>query len=247
MAQPRKKIMESAQADFNDAATDVQNSLQALKIFGITKQEIDQAERQGVPISPELAVLAPICGRSGAEAGYRRASSSRRDTTACFMLSDVSTVWVQGHIFDRDLPSVRSGDAVEETNPSFAQTFHGMVSYIGALVDPATRTTPVRIVTRNPGGLLKKDMFVDAVIHTRTQKHILTRAGLRRAAKRAERTLRLRRGAAGQVRAAPGRAGAQQDEPDGDPAAVSRRERTWFPRAASFSSSPTAISKADTA
>ena len=95
-------------------------------------------------------------------------------TTACFMISDVSTVWVQGHIFDRDLPSVRVGDTRggNQSRPS-PQTFHGVVSYIGAMVDPATRTTPVRIVTQNPRGLLKKDMFVDAVIHTRTQKNVL--------------------------------------------------------------------------
>ena len=62
MALSPQKDLETAQADFNDAATDVQNSLQALKIFGVTKQEIDQAERQNVPISPELAVYAPIAG-----------------------------------------------------------------------------------------------------------------------------------------------------------------------------------------
>jgi cobalt-zinc-cadmium efflux system membrane fusion protein len=94
-------------------------------------------------------------------------------TTICFMLSDVSTVWVQGHVFDRDLPAVRLGDTVEASNPSFPQKFRGVLSYVGAMVDPATRTTPVRIVTLNPGGLLKKDMFVDAVIHTKTQKNIL--------------------------------------------------------------------------
>ncbi len=33
------------------------------------------------------------------------------------------------------------------------------------MLDPATRTTPVRIVTQNPNGLLKKDLFVDIVIH----------------------------------------------------------------------------------
>jgi cobalt-zinc-cadmium efflux system membrane fusion protein len=93
--------------------------------------------------------------------------------TICFTLSDFSTVWVQGHVFDRDLPSVRIGDRVEESNLSSTQKFHGVLSYIGAMLDPATRTTPVRIVTLNPGGLLKKDMFVDAVIHTRTQKNIL--------------------------------------------------------------------------
>ena len=95
-------------------------------------------------------------------------------STACFTISDVSTVWVQGHIYDRDLDSIRVGDAVEETNSSFKETFHGTVSYIGALVDPATRTTSVRIVTRNPGGLLKKDMFVDAVIHTKSARSLLS-------------------------------------------------------------------------
>ncbi len=82
-------------------------------------------------------------------------------------------MWVQGHIFDRDLPSVHSGDPVEESNPSFHRTFRGTVSYIGSSVDPSTRTTPVRIVTQNPGGLLKKDMFIDAVVHTGTRSHIL--------------------------------------------------------------------------
>ena len=42
------------------------------------------------------------------------------------------------------------------------------------MVDPATRTTPVRIVTRNPEGLLKKDMYLDAVIRTATRRNILT-------------------------------------------------------------------------
>jgi multidrug efflux pump subunit AcrA (membrane-fusion protein) len=32
----------------------------------------------------------------------------------------------------------------------------------------------VRIVTHNSGGLLKKDMFVDAVIRTRTRRNVLS-------------------------------------------------------------------------
>jgi len=166
------KDLESAQADFNDAGTDVQNTLQALKIFGVTKQQLEEGERQGVPISSELAVHAPIRGVV-VQKLVSPGQLIQAGATICFVLSDVTSVWVQGHIFDRDLPSVHLGDGVEQTNPSFAQSFHGTVSYIGAMVDPATRTTPVRIVTRNSGSLLKKDMFVNAVIHTRTQKNIL--------------------------------------------------------------------------
>ena len=56
------KDYESSEADYNDATTDVQNSLQALRIFGITSQDIDAAEKQGTPISTELAVRSPIAG-----------------------------------------------------------------------------------------------------------------------------------------------------------------------------------------
>jgi cobalt-zinc-cadmium efflux system membrane fusion protein len=168
-----QKDLEAAQATFNDSATDVQNSLQALRIFGVTKQEIDQAERQNVAITPELAVYAPIAGIV-VQKLVSPGQLIQAGATTCFMISDVSTVWVQGHIFDRDLPSVRLGDTVEESNPAFAQKFHGVLSYIGSMVDAATRTTPVRIVTENPAGLLKKDSFIEAVIHTRTQKNVLT-------------------------------------------------------------------------
>jgi cobalt-zinc-cadmium efflux system membrane fusion protein len=94
-------------------------------------------------------------------------------TTPCFMISELSTVWVQGHIFDRDLTNIHVGDPVKETNPDLHMAFEGTVSYIGAFTDPATRTTPVRIVTQNPAGLLKKDMFVNASIEPEIQKTVL--------------------------------------------------------------------------
>jgi cobalt-zinc-cadmium efflux system membrane fusion protein len=79
-----------------------------------------------------------------------------------------------GHVFDRDISAVRPGDPVEASNPSFPQAFHGVISHIDALVDPNTRTTLVRVVMKNRGLLLKKDMYVDAVIHTRTRSNVLT-------------------------------------------------------------------------
>ena len=166
------KDYESSVADYNDAATDVQNSLQPLRIFGITAQEIDHAEQQGASINTELAVRSPISGVV-VQKLISPGMLIQAGQTVCFQVSDTSTVWVQGHIFDRDLPSIRIGDRVEETNPSFNRNFSGTIAYVGSFVDPNTRTTPVRIVTANPGGLLKKDMFVDAVVRTSTQNNIL--------------------------------------------------------------------------
>jgi cobalt-zinc-cadmium efflux system membrane fusion protein len=166
------KDVEGSAADYNDAMTDVQNSLQALKIFGITRQEIEQAEKQGVAITPELAVRSPIAGVV-VQKLVSPGQFIQSGTTVCFMISNISTVWVQGHIFDRDLPFVKVGDSVTESSPAFPHSFRGQVQYIGAFVDPATRTTPVRIVTENPAGLLKKDLFVEAEIRTGARKDIL--------------------------------------------------------------------------
>lgn len=167
------KDMEAFEATYNDASTDVQDSLQALKIFAITQAELEQAERQGVGISTELAVRSPIAGMV-VQKLISPGMLVQAGQTVCFMVSDISTVWVQGHIFDRDLPLVRVGDRVDESNASIPDVFHGTISYVGAMVDTATRTTPVRIVTANPRDLLKKDTFVEAVVHTRTQKNLLT-------------------------------------------------------------------------
>jgi cobalt-zinc-cadmium efflux system membrane fusion protein len=168
-----RKDLEGAQADYNDALTDVENSLQSLKILGITKEQIDAAERQGAPINPEMVVRSPI-GGVVVQKLISPGQLIQAGSTTCFLISDVSTVWVQGHIHEKDLASIRVGDTVEETNASFTEVFHGVVSYAGAMLDPATRTTPVRIITRNPGGLLRKDMLMDATIHTQTKRNLLS-------------------------------------------------------------------------
>lgn len=166
------KDVESSVADYNDAMSDVQNSLQALRIFGVTAQQIDDAEKQGVAINTELAVRSPIAGMV-VQKLVSPGQLIQAGQTACFMVSDVSTVWVQGHIFDRDLPLVKAGDSVTESSPVFPRSFYGTVQYVGAFVDPNTRTTLVRIVTQNPEGLLKKDLFVEADIQTGVRRDIL--------------------------------------------------------------------------
>lgn len=168
-----QKDVEVAEQDYNDARAELENDLQALKILGISEPEIEQAQRQGIGINPQLPVRSPVAGVV-VQKLVTPGLVIQAGTTACFTISNTSSVWVWGHIYDRDLESIRVGDAVEETDSSFRQTFHGVVSYIGALIDPATRTTPVRIVTKNPEGLLKKDMFVDAVIHTRSGRSLLS-------------------------------------------------------------------------
>jgi cobalt-zinc-cadmium efflux system membrane fusion protein len=167
-----QSVMESVEADYNDAATDVQNSLQPLRILGVTEADLADAERQGVPIRPELPMRAPIAG-DVVQKLVLPGQFIQAGQTVAFVISDVSTVWVRGHIYEKDLTSVHVGDEVEARTSSFPAAFHGRVAAIDSLVDPVTRTTLVRIVTKNAGALLKKDMFLDLVIHDQMRRGVL--------------------------------------------------------------------------
>ncbi len=168
-----QKDFEASEADYNDAFTEVQNDLQALRIFGVTSADIEEAQRQDVPVRSELAVRSPLDG-TVVQKQVLPGQLVQAGSTPCFLISDMATVWVQGHLHDSELASVRVGDPVEVRGQASAEPFHGTVSYVGARLDPATRTPPVRVTTANRQGLLKKDQFVDLVIRTSVRRDVLT-------------------------------------------------------------------------
>ena len=167
-----QRDLDAAEADNNDASTDLQSALQALKIYGVAQADIAEAEQQSMPIRPELAMRAPIAGVV-VQKLVLPGQFIQAGMTVAFVISNTGTVWVQGHVYDKDLTAVHVGDQVDLRHASFPDAFHGVVSYVGDLIDPATRTTPVRIVTQNKAGFLKKDLFLDVVIHDKAQQPVI--------------------------------------------------------------------------
>ncbi len=164
--------VEAVEADYNDAATDVESALEPLTVFGLTKADLDDAERQNVPIHAELPMRAPISGMV-VQKLVLPGQLIQAGATLAFVITDVSTVWVQGHVYEKDLASVHLGDEVEVRHASLPGAYRGTVGYIDHLVDPATRTTLVRIVTKNPDGGLRKDLFVDITLSDKTRRDVL--------------------------------------------------------------------------
>ncbi len=168
-----QRDMEGAEADFNDASTDLETALQTLKILGVTAADITDAEHQNFAIRPELPMRAPISGIVVQKLVFP-GQFIQAGTTMAFVISNISTVWVQAHLYEKDLELLHVGDTADVHSASLPQTFHGTVRHIDNLVDPTTRTTLVRIVTDNPGGVLKKDMFVDVVMYDKGTREVLT-------------------------------------------------------------------------
>jgi RND family efflux transporter MFP subunit len=77
-----------------------------------------------------------------------------------FVITDLSRVWLIGQIFEKDLRRLTIGMPVTCTVSSYPdQEFKGHLEYLGAKLDPQTRTLPVRAAVKNDGHKLRLDMF----------------------------------------------------------------------------------------
>jgi len=86
-----------------------------------------------------------------------------------FTISDLSTVWVLLNIHEKDLAKLKPGANVRVKTESYAgEVFAGKVAYIGNVVDPQSRTVPIRVVVANPQARLKPGMFATAEVVTGT-------------------------------------------------------------------------------
>jgi len=84
-----------------------------------------------------------------------------------FTVTDLSTVWVIGDLYEKDFANVRVGSAAVITIPGAATTvLQGRVAYIDPRVDPVTRTTKVRVEVPNRSMELRLGMYVDLAFQT---------------------------------------------------------------------------------
>src|ERR1700722_1740743 len=87
--------------------------------------------------------------------------------TPIFTVSDLSTVWVQADVAERDLGAVKVGDAVEVKVSAFpGRVFAGRVTYIPGQIESATGMAKVRCEVPNPDGALRVNMFATVAIQS---------------------------------------------------------------------------------
>jgi cobalt-zinc-cadmium efflux system membrane fusion protein len=159
---------EQAKTDAANAEADAEAALQQLVSLKVAPETI-KAIQAGKPISRVPGTIrSPIAG-TVVERPITPGVLLEGGTTACFTVADLSRVWVMAHLFGPDLGSVSIGDPAEVLTGTASEHFPGTVGNIAALVDPDTRSVAVRVVAENPGGVLKKQMYVRVLIHSRTE------------------------------------------------------------------------------
>lgn len=78
-------------------------------------------------------------------------------------VADISTLWVWADFFENELAMLKEGQAITVTSKSYPnEKLEGKIALINPFVDPARRTTKVRIDIANPEFKLRPGMYVNA-------------------------------------------------------------------------------------
>lgn len=158
---------EAAQArtDAANAEADRVAALQSLVSMGVDRRTIASATA-GNPVAGIAGVIrAPVSGIV-VERQITPGQLLQAGNTAAFTVANLSQVWVLAQISPSDLASVHLHDPAAINPRNGTGPFRGSVENIGASVDPDTRAVVARVVAPNPGGLLKKQMYVDVSIES---------------------------------------------------------------------------------
>jgi cobalt-zinc-cadmium efflux system membrane fusion protein len=95
-------------------------------------------------------------------------------STELFTIADISRVWVQAEVYEKDLSRLQVGQSAiihVDTYPS--EPFAGKVTYISDALDPQTRTAKVRCEVANHNVRLKLDMFATVQLPTTFSRQAL--------------------------------------------------------------------------
>jgi membrane fusion protein, heavy metal efflux system len=154
-----REEFEQATTQLRTAESEVAAQRQKLLLLGLTSQRIDQLSTSS-QISSEVNLPSPASGTvvsRSANPGEVIAADKEIARVA-----DLSSVWVIGQVYEKDLGRVRVGSGATITNDAYpGRVFRGRIAYVDPSLDQATRTAQVRIELANPGQALKIGMYVN--------------------------------------------------------------------------------------
>lgn len=91
-----------------------------------------------------------------------------------FTIADMSTVWIDADVPERDLQYLEVGKTASVTVTAYPdEVFTGKVSYLSSVVDKTTRTVKARIELPNADQKLRIDMFAKVVLNHSGTKEVL--------------------------------------------------------------------------
>ncbi len=133
-----------------------------LLLWDISEAQIAELGKTGKP-QTEMIIEAPLNGivleKMVLEGGYITPGMN------LYKIADLSSLWIMADIYEYEVPLVKVGQTAHVTLPYYpGRSYRATVNYIYPSLDPVSRTVKVRLSMKNPGLLLKPEMFANVEI-----------------------------------------------------------------------------------
>ena len=153
----------AAGADDARAGADdlVASARRRLAYWDVPADEVARIERTGT-VQRTVTLRAPSSGvvvEKSVTQGQRIMAGD-----ALYRVADLSTVWVDGDVYEQDLRALRTGQlTTAELDAYPGERWTGRIAYVYPTLSAETRTARVRVSLANPGLRLKPGMY--ATLH----------------------------------------------------------------------------------
>ena len=162
--------LQQSENDLAKARAKVAQTAEVLRVLGV--DEVGAAA--GGTLLSRVRVRAPIAGTI-TERTITNGQFVGAESTPLMTIADLSAVWVQADVFERDLHRIAVGQKADVTTAAYPDDrFRAEVARIGAVVDPQTRTAKLRFAVANPKLRLKPGMFTTAALQVTADEPAVT-------------------------------------------------------------------------
>jgi membrane fusion protein, heavy metal efflux system len=163
--QRREATMKTARAEAREMSN-------RLELFGVPKEEIERLDREQT-IKADVLLRAPFDGRVIMRNITRGEVVETQQKL--FTVANLSDLWVVGNVPEKDVQFIRKDQKVEVIVSAYPHgIFPGTITYVGDVLDPATRTMRLRVTVPNPDLLLKPEMFALVLVYVAETPDALT-------------------------------------------------------------------------
>lgn len=159
---PEKDVLKARQ-ELSEAEADLTLSKEKFRFLGINIAQVEQQKPNGWDGHP----LVPISSTIGGVIIEKAVTQGEviGPDKLLFTVADLSTLWLQMDIYEKDLARLKMGMGVKLSVAAFPdKNFKGRISYVGDLLDEKTRTVKARVTVDNSDGLVKPGMFATVEI-----------------------------------------------------------------------------------
>jgi cobalt-zinc-cadmium efflux system membrane fusion protein len=158
------------EADYENARADLHEAEEKLHLLGMTEREIQQLGAKTLPHAEvaRVSLRAPFTG----EVIERNATIGEviDPNKTLFTVADLSTVWIRADFPEQQAGRLKTGLTIDLRVLAYPGTvFHGAITYVGAVIDPTTRTVTARAEVSNAEGRLRPEMFAEVTLVTDEQ------------------------------------------------------------------------------